>query len=57
MPNDIISYYLKSDGKMWVETIASDHRPATEQEWLEIWQSHPQVTVQLCSPATRQSLH
>ena len=49
MPNNVASYYMKNDGNIWVETVASDHRPATEMEWIEIWKSNPALTPQICA--------
>lgn len=49
MPSDVAGYYMKNDGNIWVETVAQDHRLATETEWLQIWKSNPAITLQLCA--------
>ena len=49
MPNNVASFYMKNDGNMWVVTVTSDHRPATELEWIEIWKSNPALTLQMCA--------
>ena len=36
MLNDIASYYLKNDGRIWVQTMSKFHRPATDTERAEI---------------------
>ena len=48
MPNNVASFYINNDGNIWVEIVASDHRPATEIEWIEIWKSNPALTLQIC---------
>ena len=49
MPYNVASYYMKNDGNIWVETVASYNRPVTELEWIEIWKSNPALTLQLCA--------
>ena len=32
MLNDVASYYLKNDGRIWVQTMSKYYRPATDTE-------------------------
>ncbi len=32
MLNDVASYYLKNDGRIWVPTMSKYHRPASDTE-------------------------
>jgi hypothetical protein len=47
MPGNIASYYLKSDGNLWVQTMEKIHRPATPNEWIQIWRFNPRLTLQI----------
>lgn len=47
MMNRPYDYHVTRQGKVWITAPDGMLRPATDQEWLEIWQSSPAFTLRM----------
>lgn len=43
----IVSYTLTTDGTLRVRLLNGLERPATDREWLYLWQADPRLTLRL----------
>ena len=45
----IVSYFIGSNGKLWVRTDSGEIRPASHVEWINIWLRDPSLTLALAA--------